>query len=278
MDNTAFFYGTLMAPGVLHRVIYGTQNPSPVDYPAMRHLKIRPAVLEGYRRHKVLLAEYPAIMPEEGGRVRGTLVEGLTSGDIWRLDLFEGCQYQREWVRVKPLDDIELSESSNQSRYSGGEKKSETNGISQNGTKQPPSTPPPADEELVPAQTYVWFSSPSELEAAEWDFEEFKRDKMEAWMGLASNDGDEYEEHAADAWDNGSKVVKDSGFDDVDNAVADLERQKHENGTGEPNGTDKAHIKHDGMGGRGVNGAIGKALAEAHKTGKGEAEKPEGGW
>ena len=121
MSHSAFFYGTLMAPPVLHRVIWGPSStissstaptPTPNPPPHASPLLIRPAVLPGYRRHRVRGADYPAIVPcsddgksegdgksetsDHAAAVRGTLVQGLTDGDIWRLDIFEGGEYKRE--------------------------------------------------------------------------------------------------------------------------------------------------------------------------------------
>ncbi|RMZ79744.1 hypothetical protein DV738_g3112, partial [Chaetothyriales sp. CBS 135597] len=93
--------------------------------------------------------------------------------------------------------------------------------------------------EEVDAQTYIWIDDPSALEPDEWDFEAFKQDKMYAWMGLAPEDA------------NG--VDMDEGFKQVDEAHAAA------GGSVNPNGGPK-----DGMGGRGVNGHIGRELAETH--------------
>lgn len=78
-----------------------------------------------------------------GSAVRGTLVRGLTDGDLWRLDCFEGGEYRRVGVGVRVLD--------------GGEE--------------------------VRAETYVWVAGEEELESGEWDFETFRREKMRAWVG-----------------------------------------------------------------------------------------------
>ncbi|RMZ68179.1 disease resistance Aig2 [Pyrenophora seminiperda CCB06] len=93
-----------MAPPVLHRVIYGTPTPpTPPTHPSPSLLLIRPALLPFHKRHKVLAADYPAIIPSPSSTVRGTLVTGLTDADIWRLDLFEGSEYERRRVGVRVL-------------------------------------------------------------------------------------------------------------------------------------------------------------------------------
>ena len=227
-----------MAPGVLYRIIYGTPKPRPVDHPAMKYLKFRPAMLHNHRRHKVFGVDYPAILPEEGGCVRGTLVSGLTEGDIWRLDIFEGTQYERRHVRAKVLKDVALDEAAPETSTKNGKATDRTNG-----THPKPSPAIEGEEEEVEAQTYIWFSAPSELESEEWDFEEFKREKMDMWTGMANWGSDEEDTNG---------MQRDEGFDDVDKAVAELEKTKNQ----------------DGMGGRGVNGHIGKQLTEAQKNGE----------
>lgn len=200
-----------MAPGVLHRVINGTHSPS--ESQASR-LTIRPALLNSYTRHRVRNADYPAILPSSPdvstACVRGSLVTGLTSADLYRLDIFEGDQYVRRKVRVQVLKDVGLDEIA-------------------------PTDSAHVHKE-VEAETYVWDEGEATLEPKEWDFEEFKRDKMKAWMGMAQSE----------------EVEVDEGFADVDRAVA--EQEKVRQGQGQ---------NHDPMGGRGANGHITRQLEES---------------
>jgi len=169
-DHTAFFYGTLMAPGVLHRVIHGTHDPEPWQKSL---LTVRPALLQSYRRHRVRHADYPAILPHSDSCVRGSVVTGLTEGDLYRLDIFEGDQYTRRKVRVQVLKDVGLDEAADETHTQIVEE--------------------------VEAETYVWEEGEDTLEPKEWDFEAFKRDKMKAWMGMAEgDDGVEMDEGFAD--------------------------------------------------------------------------------
>ena len=85
--------------------------------------------------------------------MRGTLVQGLTEGDLWRLDIFEGGQYTREKVRVRLLQ--EGGDEERKHNVKGGE---------------------------VEAETYVWADDRQDLEG-EWDFDEFHREKMQRWIG-----------------------------------------------------------------------------------------------
>lgn len=153
-SRSAFFYGTLMAPQVLHRVCHGGMDPQNPIY-ATHSLKIHPAVLHDYQRHRVRHADYPAILPKMGSTVRGNYVTGLTDADILRLDIFEGSQYRRDKVQVRIL-------------ATAGDREGKGN----------------IKGELAVAETYVWSDCPRDLEDAEWDFTEFKREKMRFWVGV----------------------------------------------------------------------------------------------
>ncbi|KAK0287207.1 hypothetical protein LTR35_002701 [Friedmanniomyces endolithicus] len=159
--HSAFFYGTLMAPQVLHRVCHGSTSPSNPIY-AAHQFTISPAILHNYRRHRVRHADYPAILPvaptdpdSSQATVRGTYVTGLTATDLWRLDIFEGSEYRRERVRVRVLTQANLTGSGE-----GGDRGEE-----------------------VDAETYVWIADPQDLDEREWDFSEFQREKMRFWVG-----------------------------------------------------------------------------------------------
>ncbi|KAJ5573759.1 disease resistance protein Aig2 [Penicillium hispanicum] len=185
-DHVLFFYGTLMAPQILHRVIHGRPEP---EHWQKAMLRFQPAVLHGYRRHRVRNADYPGIVPvskdassstteSESTRsssntsVLGTLVSGLTDGDVHRLDIYEGSEYAREHVKVRTLQE---------SLHEGGKIASSTDGHLRDVLEAAGSEfADEADE--VDAVTYVWISDKEDLEEAEWDFETFKRDKMPWWV------------------------------------------------------------------------------------------------
>ena len=161
-----------MVPQILHRVIHGRSDPEPWQKAL---LKFRPAILHGFKRHRVRDADYPGIVPVETSTadvsaddtsVLGTLVSGLTDGDIYRLDMFEGGDYTKENVSVRALLGEANSDGNNLQ-----------NVLDAAGTKG-------VDEgERVSAVTYVWTGGREELEEAEWDFETFKRDKLARWVG-----------------------------------------------------------------------------------------------
>lgn len=157
-SHSAFFYGTLMAPAVLHRVIWGSSTPPTPAHAWLLHTQ--PAILHGFQRRRVRHADYPAVVPAGAETsVRGTLVTGLTDGDVWRLDLFEGGDYARRRVRVRVL-----AEEAGAGVESGEE---------------------------CEAETYVWIAGEDVLEESEWDFAEFVRDKMARWVGSGAAEADE---------------------------------------------------------------------------------------
>ena len=185
-----------MAPQILHRVIHG--SPTPESWQKAL-LTFRPAVLHGYRRHRVRGADYPGIVPvpgpgssistpnstfsgagdtdtsnaEAAGSVLGTVVSGLTDGDVHRLDIFEGSDYVKEKVCVRVLREA-LSVEGHDGHDGDGKHLRDV--LDAAGAEF-------ADEgEEVSAATYVFIAGEGKLEEAEWDFEAFKRDKMAWWV------------------------------------------------------------------------------------------------
>ena len=67
---------------------------------------------------------------------------GLTDGDIFRLDTFEGSEYKRIKVRVELVEEA---------------------------------------GKFVEASTYLYTAGEEFLEKEEWSYEEFRRDKMHRW-------------------------------------------------------------------------------------------------
>jgi hypothetical protein len=102
--------------------------------------------------------------------VRGTLVEGLTDGDIWRLDIFEGSEYKRRKVSVRVLETKKGNEEM------GDFSQKEDDNI---------------EGEEVEAETYIWIAGANRLEQQEWDFAEFVKDKMKNWVGEEGAEADE---------------------------------------------------------------------------------------
>ncbi|KAJ5602532.1 Disease resistance protein Aig2 [Penicillium hordei] len=192
-DHVLFFYGTLMVPQILHKVIHGQENPEPWQK-AMLHFQ--PAILHGYRRHRVQNADYPGIVevPETateteklsapeisaGTSVIGTLVSGLTDGDVHRLDRFEGSEYEKKPVVVRTLQEARII------LLRGGTAESQLREML-NATGAEVTD---KGKEEVSAVTYVWTAGKDMLEDTEWDFESFKRDKMAWWVGVGANESE----------------------------------------------------------------------------------------
>lgn len=135
-----------MAPEVFFSVCYGNKHPAQ----AIRDLHtFTPAILDDYCRHRVQSADYPAIVSAKGHKVRGVYVTGLTDANVVKLDDFEGDEYERIQVKVNLIK-------------SGNDEKDEVVG------------------ECKETAVYV-FLKPEDLEKREWDFEEFRQQKMGMW-------------------------------------------------------------------------------------------------
>ncbi|EED17916.1 disease resistance protein Aig2, putative [Talaromyces stipitatus ATCC 10500] len=183
-DHTFFFYGTLMAPSILHRIIHGSPTP---ELWQKALLTTRPALLPGYRRYRVHNADYPAILPssEADSAVLGVVVTGLTEGDVLRLDTFEGSQYEKRTVKVRVLKSTAASTENKQAQ--DGDDKALQKGLDQTAHLAEGGNETEMDE--VEATTYVWTDLESDLDMhAEWDFESFKRDKLQWWITAPEDD------------------------------------------------------------------------------------------
>lgn len=170
-----------MAPQMLHRVIHGSPTPEPWQKALIR---FQPAVLHGYRRHRVRGADYPGIVAEsesESTAVLGVLVYGLTDGDIYRLDKYEGGEYVKETVNVRTLRASALEGASKED----GEVTSERQ-LREMLVAAGSQVVDEGDE--VMAATYVWIAGEERLEEVEWDFETFKRDKLAWWVGAKESE------------------------------------------------------------------------------------------
>ncbi|KAM7198005.1 hypothetical protein V8F33_005272 [Rhypophila sp. PSN 637] len=140
-----------MVPEVVYTVCYNAKN---VSKSISEQHTFYPAILHGYSRHRVANADYPGIIPDKAGEnntVFGMLVTGLTKANLHKLDYFEGNQYVRREVKVRLLKKV-------------GNAQGEGN----------------IEGEETKAQVYV-FKDENDLEKREWDFEEFRRDKLHKW-------------------------------------------------------------------------------------------------
>ncbi|PHH60653.1 hypothetical protein CDD81_1374 [Ophiocordyceps australis] len=161
-ENTAFFYGThsgrliglwlllgscllmvsawQMAPEVFFSVCIGSSSPPKAICDLYT---FTPAILHEHCRHRICGVDYPAVVPEKGHSVRGIYATGLTDANIDKLDMFEGSEYERVKVKVQLLNS-EGHEAADGSR-----------------------------------DTFVYiFILPELLDRREWDYDEFRREKM----------------------------------------------------------------------------------------------------
>lgn len=198
-----------MAPEILHRVIHGRPDPEPWQKAL---LTVKPAILHGYRRHRVRGADYPGIIPvrndsshvesqpgdyvstgtesqaspasgrvdgsTSSAKVLGTLVSGLTDGDVHRLDIFEGSEYVKVKVRVRVLRESLHDEDTG----------SDSDKHIRDVLEAAEADIADEEDEEVEAFTYVWVAGTKHLEDAEWDFESFRRDKMAWWVSSDERD------------------------------------------------------------------------------------------
>lgn len=139
-----------MAPEVLFTVCYRTAKPTAT---IAKLYTFQPAVLPGFCRRRVKDADYPGIIKDPEHVVRGTFVTGLTDGNMYHLDFFEGGQYERRRVEVNLLDKV-------------GDDKGAGN----------------EEGKGAIAEVYVFKDKyKNDLEESEWDFDEFRREKMQKW-------------------------------------------------------------------------------------------------
>ncbi|KIJ54490.1 hypothetical protein M422DRAFT_240557 [Sphaerobolus stellatus SS14] len=174
--TSAFFYGTLLHPEVLRRVIGNTGE----------HLQVAPAVLLDHTRHHVKGCDYPAMVPYDQAKslfnrdltqdeksVRGTVVQGLTEEDVRLLDIFEGDEYTSETVSVSPLAPF-------------------TPLLDSVGTLVAHSEPLPALREFTTVQTYIWADRLDRLVPEVWSFDVFVKEKLWRWVGKGSADNQDF--------------------------------------------------------------------------------------
>jgi hypothetical protein len=153
-----------MAPEVFFTVCY---RNTPIDVQVLRGLhQFRPALLHGYCRRRVFHADYPGITADAAHNVFGVLVTGLTDANVHHLDNFEGDQYERRPVKARLLRKV---------------------GDDDGGAGQ-------VEGDEVETEVYV-FTEPAFLEDREWDFHEFRTQKMKNWTkedyGFEDDDADD---------------------------------------------------------------------------------------
>lgn len=125
-------------------------------------------------------ADYPGITPDPDHEVRGMYVTGLTNANMVKLDQFEGSEYERRTVKVRVLSKV-------------GNDKGEGN----------------VEGDEVDCEVYV-FMSPEALEDREWDFQEFRTQKMKKWTreDYGFEDTDHFSPHQVNDQEKAAAVCK----------------------------------------------------------------------
>ncbi|KEP51178.1 aminotransferase [Rhizoctonia solani 123E] len=193
---SAFFYGTLMHPAVLRRVVGNDAS----------HLRAAPAVLMSFTRHHVRSCDYPAIVPYNVGAVllnrelnrdercvRGVIISGLRPEDVACLDIFEGDEYNRITVEAHPIVPLApISPTFTQTLLSAS-------------SELPAELPP-----TLKVETYVWIAGTSRLEPMIWEYDTFVKEKLWKWAGSGA-DGNEYYEEVDRRRDMNGVIIVPSG-------------------------------------------------------------------
>ncbi|CAE7095508.1 unnamed protein product [Rhizoctonia solani] len=179
----AFFYGTLMHPAVLKRVIGNDAS----------HLQAAPAVLMASllrQEHHVRNCDYPAIVPYNVGTVllkrelnrdercvRGVIISGLRREDVACLDIFEGDEYNRIQAEAHPIVPLApISSSLTQALLSAS-------------SELPTELP-----STLKVEAYIWAAATSRLEPIIWEYDTFVKDKLWKWAGSGAGGNEYYEE------------------------------------------------------------------------------------
>ncbi|KAL7625475.1 hypothetical protein AAE478_004695 [Parahypoxylon ruwenzoriense] len=200
---TAFFYGTLMAPEVFFTVCYRSSTENISLLKSLHSFK--PAILHGFCRRRVRHADYPGIFPDENHEVRGMCVTGLTDANMYHLDVFEGSEYERQTVKARLLSKV-------------GDDKGRGN----------------IEGEEVECEVYV-FEDSSDLVDREWDFEEFRTQKMKKWTreDYRFEDSDHFASQDVDGDEKQAAVCESINLQALEahprHAVSNLEQNETEN-------------------------------------------------
>jgi hypothetical protein len=94
----SFFFGTLMDPDVLERVL---DRPIAGD-------ELTPARLEGSRRVRSARGGYPVLVARRGSIVDGMLLRAASPRDERRLVHFESEEYDSRWLTVQAPDGAKM--------------------------------------------------------------------------------------------------------------------------------------------------------------------------
>lgn len=181
-----FFYGTLVHPNILARVI-GNDGA---------HLTVQNAVLDGAKLFHVKGADYPGLLhvassPASINAVKGTLVTGLTRADLRCLDAFEGDEYVR--TRVDVIPDPAARAESNAERIANAAS-APLDAILCGLDNARIGSLCVSTHKRVQAQVYTWIAGRDKLHDHVWQFDVFAQIHAANWLGQADvKQQDEYD-------------------------------------------------------------------------------------
>ncbi|XP_022135077.1 AIG2-like protein D isoform X2 [Momordica charantia] len=143
----------------LHRVfVYGTLLADEVIHILLKRIpKSSAAVLNHYQRLSIKGRVYPAIIPVDSKKVSGKILFDITDTEMHILDTFEDVEYKRSTVEVSLMDSFEKL--------------------------------------LVYA--YVWCNEKDPDLYGDWDFEEWKRVHLDAYIEMVNDFMEEFEPQPA---------------------------------------------------------------------------------
>ncbi|SOV05352.1 uncharacterized protein UDID_07733 [Ustilago sp. UG-2017a] len=167
-----FFYGTLVHPKILARVIGNNGS----------HLRVQNAVLNGARLYHVRGAEYPGLLRDAESGVKGTLVSGLTEADVRCLDAFEGDEYTRISATVIPDPSAPVERNSDRITNAGSAPlHAILSGLTKERMQQLCKTQSRAVDGV---EVYRWTAGENKLQMDKaWEFDIFAREHAKNWVG-----------------------------------------------------------------------------------------------
>ncbi|TKY90333.1 hypothetical protein EX895_000331 [Sporisorium graminicola] len=176
--KSLFFYGTLVHPKILARVI-GNDGA---------HLEVQNAVLDGARLFHVKGEEYPGLLRVESSAsnavnaVKGTLVRGLTASDLRCLDAFEGDEYERLPVSIIP-DPLSPVEANSTRIANAGTAPLHAILSGLNKARIETLCASASEGDRVVAEVYTWTAGRDKLEDRIWEFDVFAQTHAANWVG-----------------------------------------------------------------------------------------------
>lgn len=185
-ERSMFFYGTLVHPRILARVIGS----------AGAHVRVHNAVLDGATLYHVRGEEYPGLVRTPTGMVKGTLVTGLTDADVQCLDAFEGDEYVR--VRVGVVPDPSARVECNETRIANAGT-APLHAVLSSLTSARMDEVRAGGEVVEDVEVYAWSAGREKLEERVWEFDVFAREHAARWVGDGAEAEHEHEYQVVDA-------------------------------------------------------------------------------